>query len=360
MKNRIRNLVTFHSGMIGDFLFLLNLADNAHAYDTSIETKIFVTRNASFFTEIVAKHYPFVHIIPLKQEGVSSKHYRYNALKDIWKGAISRNAFVIIKFFKADSLKTLIFGWLLTRIPGSRFISFGDSRVLLKKILCTDICPFDLKKSTFDNLLSETDRLGWKRIVSRPVFRYTPDKNSLLPYHLDTAPFIVIHITPTRRRRTFPIPRWKKVIDQTLSFIPEATIILTGSKDDFNFVQELASLCANNKVQNYAGTFTPTELLSVIHYSKLYIGVETGITHLTSMMGHASLIIGHSEAPTALPTYAPNTIVLRNKEKCVCVGDNTFTCVAEENGKQYTRCTLYITDEMVLEGLEKLLSPHTI
>lgn len=356
MKNRIHDLVTFHSGMIGDFLFLLNLADNAYAYDNSIVTKIIVTRNASFFKEIVAGHYPFVHIIPLKQEVTTSKHYQYYVLKEIWKIAISRNAFFVIKFFKGDSLKTLIFGWLLTRIRGSRFISFGEDHVFLKKILCTDICHFDLQKSYFENLLSETDKLGWKRTVSRPIFRYTPDKNLLIKHRLDTAPFIVIHITPSRKRWTFPIPRWKRVIDQTLSLLPEATIILTGSKSDFDFVQRLASLCANDKVKNYAGILTPTELISIIHYSNLYIGVDTGITHLASMMEHKSLVIGHNVAPTSLPTYAPNTIVLRNNEKCVCVGDRTFTCIAEEDGAQYTRCTLYITDEMVLNGLKKLLA----
>lgn len=355
MKPRIHNLVTFHSGMIDDFLFLLNLADNAHANDSSIETKIFVTRNASFFKEIVAEHYPFVHIIPLKQDGVSSKYYRYNALKNIWETAISRNAFFLLKFFKGDSLKTLIFGWLLTRIHGSKFIGFGEDYLFFKKILCTDICHFDLKKDYFYNLLSLTDRLGWKRIINRPVFRYTPNKNILVKYNLDNTTFIVMHITPSRKLWTFPIPRWKKVVDQTLSFMPEATVILTGSRDDFSFVQKLASLYANNKVKNYAGKFTPTELVSAIHYASLYIGVDTGITHLASMMGQKSLVIGHNWAPPSLPTYAPNTIVLRNKEMCRCVGNGTFTCFAEKDGVQYTRCTLYITDEMVEKALEKLL-----
>ena len=352
MKPLIRNLVTFHSGMIGDFLMLLNLAENAYLYDNSINTKIFVTRNLALFKELMSDRYPFVYLIPLTEENTSSKHYRYDAIKNILKVAFSRNAFFLLKFYKGDSLKTIIFGWLLSRLPGSRFVSFGENYFCLKKLLCTDVLSFNPNKDYFQNLLSETDRLGWPRIFERPSFRYTPNENTLIKHRLGNKDYVVMHITPTRKNRTLPVSRWAKITEQILNIAPNADIILTGSSDDYSFIQELVSLCGNKQIRNYAGKFSITELISVIHYSNLYIGVDTGITHLASMMGKKSLVIGHLATPASLPTYAPNSTILFNKNACLCQNNN---CAIYENGKQYMRCMLYITDEVVDEALEKLL-----
>ena len=186
------------------------------------------------------------------------------------------------------------------------------------------------------------------------MYRYVPNESVIKRYGIN-IPYIVMHIASTRRRWTFPIPRWEKVVRQVLDRIPDATIILTGSPADFSFVEKLASLFPKNKVRNCAGSFSASELVSVIHYAELYIGVDTGITHIAGNMSKKAIVIGHQYIPPVFLSYNPNGIVLFNKDACQCRGDATQTCNVIENGELYMRCTFYITDEMIEETLKKLL-----
>ena len=61
-------------------------------------------------------------------------------------------------------------------------------------------------------------------------------------------------------------------------------------------------------VRNCAGSFSASELVSVIHYAELYIGVTTGITHIAGNMSKKAIVIGHQYWPLSSFRMNPNGI----------------------------------------------------
>jgi ADP-heptose:LPS heptosyltransferase len=97
------------------------------------------------------------------------------------------------------------------------------------------------------------------------------------------------------------------------------------------------------------------EVGGLIEHGQLYVGVDTGPTHIAGVLGATSVVLAHQNEPTWLPSYNPNATLIWNKEKCVCRVQGEV-CVVSEDGELYRRCVYYIPDEEIQGAIRRALA----
>jgi len=91
------------------------------------------------------------------------------------------------------------------------------------------------------------------------------------------------------------------------------------------------------------------EVAWLVGHAALYIGVDTGITHLAGVLGQKSIVISHFGDPTWIPTYNPNVRALVNSVR----GKDAYI---EEDGVRYRAAMYDISDIFFLDSVRLALS----
>jgi heptosyltransferase-3 len=101
---------------------------------------------------------------------------------------------------------------------------------------------------------------------------------------LDTAPYVVIHPLPQWNYKRWTLDAWQKTGEylNKLGF----KLVLSGGpiQEEIDYVANLASKLPDGAV-NLAGQVTIAELTHIIAQATLFIGPDTGITHLAAATG---------------------------------------------------------------------------
>jgi len=92
----------------------------------------------------------------------------------------------------------------------------------------------------------------------------------------------------------------------------------------------------------------------VIDHAALYLGVDTGITHLAGVLQQKSLVLSHFRIPTWRPTYNPNARAIANSKRCECAQGGA--CEIKDGGIAYTRCMYDISDEFMIDSVRLALT----
>jgi ADP-heptose:LPS heptosyltransferase len=148
-----------------------------------------------------------------------------------------------------------------------------------------------------------------------------------------------------------PHHRWISLLTKIAKEHPEYPILLTATGPDREQAEDIAA-----KVPGaHALINLPIlEVAGVIDGAALYIGVDTGITHLAGVLQQKSIIISHFGDPAWIPTYNPNARALANSKRCVC--RTTGDCFVIEDGVPYRRCMYDISDEAIVVSVHVALS----
>jgi len=242
------------------------------------------------------------------------------------------------------SLKLKLFFWALSLRPGNSVLGFqdwgGDKTWL----------PFKKRFNyNFKTPIIENYRRLIPDIFPGKHAPTTAPKVHLLPtkpphFLLKPGSYLVVHMCGTRPRYSFPPKRWRLLLLELRKRFPNHKIILTGASKDCAVVEG-----AGAGIEG-VHAFINEPILSVawiIQHAALYIGVDTGISHLAAVLGQKSVVIGHNTDPMWLPSYNPAGVVLTNTTRCLCRGDKSGDCVAYEDGVAYRRCTYDVTIEDV-------------
>lgn len=162
------------------------------------------------------------------------------------------------------------------------FVPEKSGKAWWKKLLLTDWLVF---KNDCGHAILENLRFC-ERLSIRPIYKLTPPKPSeqfQLPDGLST-PYVVLHIMPQWRYKEWPIEYWKTVIE----FLQQQglNIVLSGSQQEnelkhLQYLQDRLSL----PVLNLAGQLSLAQLAELIRHAMLFIGPDTGITHLAAATG---------------------------------------------------------------------------
>ncbi len=349
-----KNFYFISFASIGDFLIDIVLAKNIRQdslLQKNIDARLFIIipKQNNFLQEII-KHYEYIDLIVLDDFKKKILFYFKNFYK--------LNFIFTVPTFGSMPIELKIFGFLITRRPGSKFIGFNDKSGINKYFYDKEII-FDYHQPYYENLLKILDFLKINYSKEPPFLDIQIDEklvDSKFTQYADKS-YIVLHVCGKNITRSWPVDNWVKFINYFHQNYPDHSIIMTGSKQDANFINQIINnLPTADFIKNFSGQLSFNELLFLLKNSKLYIGVDTGITHLASLLNLPSLVIGNLSNPTWLPDYNPLASILFNKENCTCKGDKSGECYYLIDNKKYYRCMMDIKFDDVTNALKKYLN----
>lgn len=122
------------------------------------------------------------------------------------------------------------------------------------------------------------------------------------------GPFIGMQVASfaTKSYRDWPIDNFIELAKRIADENNDARFILYGAASDQERINRLTSALAG-KAKSYAGDFTLRETVAMMACTDLYIGVDTGPTHLFGALNKPMVVLYHPSLPSALykPLEAP-------------------------------------------------------
>ncbi len=332
--------VTVLFGPIGDAIMTAALFDDILSLDSDARFLVLARNNASMMRDIMGG-YPQVEIREIPA-GLTS----FGVYASIF---IKRCNFLALGVAGKYSARIKLFFTLLALRPGNRVIGFNDrdsgqqSKLWIHKVFF-----FDPTARTIDNFRKLLPPLFGNR--AEALFGKPPHVAFDLqkPEGWAHAPgtYITIHFFGSRVIRRLPVRRMVTLLTELRQHYPDYTLVLTGSRDDRDAAEELQRAVPDIVL------FIDKPLLEVgyvIEHAALYVGVDTGITHLAGVLQQKSIILSHSADPMWMPLYNPNARVLLNSSRCTCW--TTGDCIVVEDGIAYRRCLVDISDALILESI---------
>lgn len=344
MQNKYR-LLTVLFGPIGDAVITLAFFDDILTVCPDATLLILTRHNAKLIADLAAA-YPNVQVRPIPA-GWRSIPFFASLLIQRW-------TLLTLGVAGAYSMRLKLFFLALTLL-GNRTLGFNDRLPGQKRWLPLNVAlQFDGKLLIIDNfrrlLPYFLNNEAIRKINGRaPTVNLSTQLPKDFPYA--RGQYIVVHLFGSSIRDSLPPRRWKHILARIAHEYPAYKFVLTGAKKD--------QLSIDNIIGSIPGAFEMVnfpilEVASVIDGAALYLGVDTGITHVAGVLKQKSIIISHFGDPTWLPTYNPNARALANSIHCVCrQGGN---CFITEEGMPYRRCMYDISDEAILGSVRLALS----
>jgi len=125
---------------------------------------------------------------------------------------------------------------------------------------------------------------------------------------------ILIHVGTSRQAisRRLPSKTWKEVIE---ALQIKHNIVLVGGTEEESILKEISPKLTSNTT-NLIGKLSITQLAYLCTLTKLYIGLDTGPTHLATSMGTKILAIYGPNTPALWGPYTDNVKILYSNLTC--------------------------------------------
>jgi len=107
---------------------------------------------------------------------------------------------------------------------------------------------------------------------------------------------------PTKAYRDWPITHFIALARRIVAAFPKAKFVMFGGPDDIARIAPFRDALPESTIV-YAGVISLRETVAVMNEIDLYVGVDTGPTHLYGALGKPMVAMYHSSLPSAL--YAP-------------------------------------------------------
>lgn len=346
MKKPIKQLIWLPTGgHIGDAVLIMSLFSEVAQKQPALKIMYVLRRNAPFIAQL-AHSYPSVEIVPLPYSPLP-------ALKTVL-ALLKQRAIVIVPPPRKTHPLVIKVVAALCKLRGDTVIGFCDKYRWQ---------PYGIKleyqrdEKYMDNLRRALSRAS---IQAAPIG--TPPRlvmKTSLPkdFPFASRPYIVVHpFAHMATYKTMPLRRWRDLIAALKRDYPSCGIVITGADVDRAQAQELSPLSDPDIV--LAIGLPILQLAGVIDGAKLYIGIDTGPTHIAGVLREPSVVLAQQNEPAWLPTYNPNATMVTEKKNCMC-GVPGKTCEAWEDGHAYRRCVYDISDEAIASAIrERLASPR--
>lgn len=310
---------------------------------TSAETRftMVVSKNKALYLEL-AESYPRVSVVYTKDRIAFSTWFA--------RTLFQKNIIIIPPSFGIIPSSVKVLGFLLSRLPGSEYVGFKDKgrlNNLYKKQL-----TFDLEALYYNNLVAAGRVAGLELSTDRPTFLFASQPEALSSNHLVKNEYIVVHPFAANTKRSLPTERWNSLVEFINHTMPHKKVVITGGKGDTLIAQKIVG---KNDAMVKCG-ISIRALSTLVEDSSLFIGVDTGITHLASLLNKKTILIGNLSNPSWLPTYSTNTKILVEPQHCTCRGDKTGDCTVYDKGVAYFRCLYDIPQRTIEQEITNALA----
>jgi heptosyltransferase-2 len=117
----------------------------------------------------------------------------------------------------------------------------------------------------------------------------------------ETGPLIALHPGSGGERKNWPAERWAAMGDSLYRLEPGARVLLVGGEADDARIEHLRRAWAGRAIQLAVGLPLP-ELAAILQQTRLFLGHDSGISHIAAATGAASLLLF---GPTDPDVWAP-------------------------------------------------------
>ncbi len=287
------HILYFLNGSIGDFLMVLFLMENIHHNDPSLNLHILTPRNLSLFQELGAT-YPYVKIHRADRKNVGTIMRLF--LKE-------KNCCITPPTPGRLPLSTKLMSRMLSW--RGALIGFNDtSRV--NGFLYTQRLTHDYSRLYYEVLLDILAVFGFTRKIPVPRLHFNDAPEALKKWHVEPQKYIMLHPFGSASSRSILGEELRQLVECVQAISPDSTIIISGDTKNRTEIPPSVS----SSVRVIAGESSFTELATLLEHCRLYIGVDTGVTHLAGVLHVQSLVIAHTGTSNWLPYYNDRATIL--------------------------------------------------
>jgi ADP-heptose:LPS heptosyltransferase len=264
--------VTLLFGPLGDALMALALFDDLVQVAPNATLTILTRRNAAMIREL-AKNYPGITVLEVP-EGVASLRVFAHILSH-------RSVVLMLGLGSAFSWRYRLL-FLLLRLRGSKTVGFWLSGLSVR-------IPYDISLSMLDNFrrLMPHALPGWEVTEGAPSVQLPQREPKAAP---KPGSYIVMHVAGASIAAALPPARWQTLISYINHQYPHLAVVLTGTPTERS---KLEALGANLQVV-VRTDLSISELVWLIDNAALYVGIDTGVTHIAGVLQQKSIVVRHT------------------------------------------------------------------
>ena len=343
----VKKTILFQNGAIGDFLMSMFLAEMLRKAGRVEHVTIVVPRNLNFLRGLIGA-YSYISAIEIS---------RYCGWVSIGKMIREPNLVIIQPTLGKIPLRTKLLGWLISRKAGSEFLGFQDKGPLCAKLYSKTLI-YNTDQLYSENMQNIVRALGVPVPAHAPYLKITPDFRPVQAYGLNRRPYIVFHPGASHPKRSFTTRAAREVIDHVLRRHRTMSVVLSGSSAEGKWIDEIRDTIQDkDRVINALGC-SAGELAALIQSAQLFLGTDSGITHLACFLRVPVIVAAHCGTANWLPFYCPTATVLYRLEEEDAVRQSRKYLDAQRRGrlKPFGRVTLDAICGVLDESLDDCLS----
>lgn len=163
-----------------------------------------------------------------------------------------------------------------------------------------------------DNRLRILDTLGIEKGAAAPVIYADPVAirkiSALLQAQFGGRPYWVLHARAADSFKSLPDFLLRELIPAALANCPDMDLVLTGGKDDVDYLLALVPESFASRVFVAAGRFSLDETAACLVDTRIVVGPDTGVLHLAAALGRP--VVGLF-SPTRAALVGPRSIGVR-------------------------------------------------
>ena len=328
-------MLILHQGALGDFILALPAIE--------VLRRTFPHGRSVFMgypriLELIEKRFYADEILSIDQKGMASFFVRGGAL-DL---SLSR-------FFKTFDL-IVVFGR-----DGEGILNENVNRVCQGRILRINPFPrWDEGIHLVDHLLRELSRYGFSASEGIPrVFLNEPDRTWAKNYWIgkrvhpeERARTIILHPGSGSKKKVWPLDRFRDLLVYLQRNVRSEILVILGPAEgaEVRKVFEVGS----TGIPVLAKGLSLVQLASVMEGCRLFVGNDSGVSHLAAALGIPTLAIFGPTDPKVWSPRGERVVVVRQETPCSpCPQDRFFQC-------QQVECLKGIKVEDVLQAMRRL------
>ena len=319
----IRSAVLFQNGAIGDFLMSVFLAEMLQKAGHVDHIAIVVPRNLNFLRGLIGE-YPYISAIEVS---------RRSGCRQILKMMRHPNLVIIQPTLGKIPFRIKLLGWSISRSYGSEFLGFQDKGPLCKT-LYSKALVYNTDQLYSDNIQNIVRALGRPILVKSPDLKITPSVEYIKASGLYHRPYMMFHPVASAPKRSFTAQGARDVIAYVLENNPEMHVVLSAGAAERKFIEEIRNGIRKKERIITAIGRSAQEVATLIQSAEIYLGIDTGITHLACFLHARVIVAAHNGTATNwLPFYCPSATVLYRFEEEITVHQGRVYLDAQRRGR---------------------------
>jgi ADP-heptose:LPS heptosyltransferase len=336
----VRNLLVIHQGALGDFILALPTLENLRGLHPQAKLTLL---GYPRILELAEKRFYAEEISSIDQSGMATFFVHEGSL-DI---PLSRffDQFDLIAVFGKDVKGALIRN--LGRVCQGRILHINsfppwDERIHLTSYLLRELSRYgySISKSFPKIRLNESDRTWGNEFWHERGFT-----------RVERTGAVVIHPGSGSRKKVWPVEHFQDVALYLRKRIGSPILVVLGPADGSGVQRILEGRDIGRKTVVFAKGLSLLQLAAVMEGCRLFIGNDSGITHLAAAVGLPTIAIFGPTDPKVWSPRGKKVIVIRKEIPCSpCPQERFFLC-------QHGECLKSIETEEVLAGVKRLGIP---